>query len=552
MHPTGTRPAESSREPKPNLCKRRCVRHKVHTPAYASLNWPSTGMVVDLSEILDISEEGMSIQASLPLEVNRTLNLCLDLSETKPCIYTTGRVIWSDQRGRAGIRFPEMADSSRRQLKEWLFLNAIVAVDHATEPTPQPELEAPEEKSADANAQVATSQREDETEARVLPDYPSMLTELAVVRRAVLIGPDLDASLQLVAERALTFTRASGAAIALSQGEEMICRATAGADAPGLGARLTIGSGFSGECVRTGHLLSCDDSETDPSVDRESCRALGIRSMIAVPIRFGDAVVGLLEVFSPKPNAFGANDDTVLQRLVDIVPVTLNRASQASARSGGLRETVRAVEDLPAGTPVATAAPDESHSPRSRRILLGAVPVTLVFVLLWLIAPWIKSWTGSSSRTGSPPKSTQRLPVSKTPAPAAAGANDLESLRRLAKQGDSVAQFALGAHYATGEDVKQDYSEALRWFSMAAEQGHPAAQATLGLYYWSGRGVPPDLSKAYFWSVLAEASGDKTSKYLIPVLASRMPRAQVVAAQQQANDWLKQHQLTGKTPSGDR
>ena len=332
----------------------------------------------------------------------------------------------------------------------------------------------------------------------------------------------------------------------------MICRATAGADAPGLGARLTIGSGFSGECVRTGHLLSCDDSETDPRVDRESCRALGIRSMIAVPIRFGDAVVGLLEVFSPKPNAFGANDDTVLQRLVDIVPVALNRASQASARSGGLRETGRAVEDLSAGAPVATAAPDESHSPRSRRILLGAVPVTLVFVLLWLIAPWIKSWTGSSSRTGSPPKSDLRLPVSKTQAPVAAGANDLESLRRLARQGDSVAQFALGAHYATGEDVKQDYSEALRWFSMAAEQGHPAAQATLGLYYWSGRGVPPDLSKAYFWSVLAEASGDKTSKYLIPVLASRMPRAQVVAAQQQANDWLKQHQLTGKTPSGDR
>src|SRR6266849_7575367 len=87
---------------------------------------------------------------------------------------------------------------------------------------------------------------------------------------------------------------------------------------------------------------------------------------------------------------------------------------------------------------------------------------------------------------------------------------------------------------------------------MAAEQGHPAAQATLGLYYWSGRGVPPDLSKAYFWSVLAEASGDKTSKYLVPVLASRMPRAQVVAAQQQANDWLKHHQLTSKTPSGDR
>jgi len=121
----------------------------------------------------------------------------------------------------------------------------------------------------------------------------------------------------------------------------------------------------------------------------------------------------------------------------------------------------------------------------------------------------------------------------------------LEGLRRLARQGDSAAQFALGARYATGENVKQDYSEAIRWFAMAAEQGHVVAQATLGAYYWAGRGVSPDLNKAYFWSLLAQAGGDEASRYRVAVLASRMTHAQIVAAQQQANDWLKQHQVSG-------
>ena len=68
-----------------------------------------------------------------------------------------------------------------------------------------------------------------------------------------------------------------------------------------------------------------------------------------------------------------------------------------------------------------------------------------------------------------------------------------------------MAQFAVGAKYATGEEVKQDYGEAVKWFSKAAEQGHVVAQAMLGAYYMAGRGVPQDLSKAYFWSSLARA-----------------------------------------------
>jgi TPR repeat protein len=120
----------------------------------------------------------------------------------------------------------------------------------------------------------------------------------------------------------------------------------------------------------------------------------------------------------------------------------------------------------------------------------------------------------------------------------------LDQFRVLAEKGDPAAQFSLGARYATGDDVKQDYTEAVRWFSKAAEQGHIVSQATLGAYYWAGRGVPQDLGKAYFWSVLAETGGDEASKYRVQVLTSRMSRPQIIAAQQKANEWLQTRQAS--------
>src|SRR5207253_1783355 len=100
----------------------------------ASLDETSSGMVLDLSEILDISEEGMAIQTSSPLAKDQALNLCLDLSETKSYINTSGQVVWWHGTGRAGIRFAKMADQSADALKQWLFANAVAgAVNHAEE-----------------------------------------------------------------------------------------------------------------------------------------------------------------------------------------------------------------------------------------------------------------------------------------------------------------------------------------------------------------------------------------------------------------------------------
>ena len=48
-----------------------------------------------------------------------------------------------------------------------------------------------------------------------------------------------------------------------------------------------------------------------------------------------------------------------------------------------------------------------------------------------------------------------------------------------AKQGDAKAQFIIGSMYATGQGVPQNDAEAVRWFRLAAQQGDTRAQSAL-------------------------------------------------------------------------
>src|SRR5438552_15403264 len=71
---------------------------------------------------------------------------------------------------------------------------------------------------------------------------------------------DLEPEISIIAERAQALTGATGAAIALRKGDEIVCRARTGRTAPALGVRLDINSGLSAECVRTGEVLICEDA----------------------------------------------------------------------------------------------------------------------------------------------------------------------------------------------------------------------------------------------------------------------------------------------------
>ena len=77
------------------------------------------------------------------------------------------------------------------------------------------------------------------------------------------------------------------------------------------------------------------------------------------------------------------------------------------------------------------------------------------------------------------------------------------AIRRLTVRS---ASRCIGALYAQGHGVPQDYTEAAKWFRTAADQGYAAGQFNLAKAYANGQGVPQDYVQAYSWFKLAAAS----------------------------------------------
>ena len=82
----------------------------------------------------------------------------------------------------------------------------------------------------------------------------------------------------------------------------MVCRARSGDTAPALGARLSANTGISGECLRTGKMQHCTDTENDP-IGR--CRKSAAASVyVRLPFcrfRAGAASTVFLKFFLARP-----------------------------------------------------------------------------------------------------------------------------------------------------------------------------------------------------------------------------------------------------------
>lgn len=138
---------------------------------------------------------------------------------------------------------------------------------------------------------------------------------------------DLEPAISAITERAQHLTGATGAAIALRAGNEIVCRARTGRTAPDLGARLQTDAGISAEAVRSGEIMLCHDAERNPQVDLASCRRLGVRSILVSPLRHYRRTLGVFEVLSSSPGAFDESDVATMQLLSSMMVAAISRIS---------------------------------------------------------------------------------------------------------------------------------------------------------------------------------------------------------------------------------
>jgi TonB family protein len=312
----------------------------------------------------------------------------------------------------------------------------------------------------------------------------------------------LEVVLNEIAEQACHLTRASGAAVILERNGEWVCRASSGAGAPELGARLERDSGLTAECINTGQAQRCSDTETDATVDVQACRSLGVRSIIMVPIVHAEKLIGVFAAFSPRISAFREEDEQNLNLLSSYVTSSLALAfaalpsTDSSARKmpilaeGALEEVRTETADLRApnwnGTqsengidraftaamdPCAQFEPQERSLPadRHRAVKIATWTLTAVVVafagFLTLVAGqrWLGNASGvrsaARSITGDPPGGANSIkdtrvaeaaktgsPVGVPPGAAAAARSNAQALNPQSKEGGLVV-------YENGKEV---------------------------------------------------------------------------------------------------
>lgn len=100
------------------------------------------------------------------------------------------------------------------------------------------------------------------------------------------------------------------------------------------------------------------------------------------------------------------------------------------------------------------------------------------------------------------------------------------SLRLAASNGDPSAQFEVGARFAEGAGVKQNFAEAAKWYQRSADQNFAQAQYRLGTLYERGLGLKADRQEATKWYLRAAEQGNIKAMHNLAVLfANQTDRA---------------------------
>ena len=142
------------------------------------------------------------------------------------------------------------------------------------------------------------------------------------------------AVMQRIADEAVELIAgAEGAALEFPSGGHLVYVCGSGCLLSAVGSKVERRFGLPGRALDSSSTLHCDDVFHDPRADLEASIALGLRSIVCVPLHDHGTPLGVLEVGSSAPSAFTEEDVAILTGLADFVSATISLAAAASLSS---------------------------------------------------------------------------------------------------------------------------------------------------------------------------------------------------------------------------
>ncbi len=178
-------------------------------------------------------------------------------------------------------------------------------------------------------------------EAEMRLDTDLFQAVIEVQQAVTSAGLDSATVMLVIAERSMGLTGASGAVIERPEGDDLVPQISVGVEAP----RLTTAGSLSGLAIESGELQRSDDVAADPRIIQGQYQELGIRSVLAVPLRDDHNTLGVLKVVSPNAGAFTDRDAKALRLLGGFAGAALGHAAAFEGRQARLEDRTRALQD---------------------------------------------------------------------------------------------------------------------------------------------------------------------------------------------------------------
>jgi two-component system NtrC family sensor kinase len=108
---------------------------------------------------------------------------------------------------------------------------------------------------------------------------------------------------------------------------------------------LPIGEGIIGRCAESRQPILVDDIRRDPrSARRDVDEREGIRSMLCVPMRLGERLLGVISAFSTRPAAFTPHHQRVLEAFGEQAAIAIHNAHLHGELEARVRERTRQLD----------------------------------------------------------------------------------------------------------------------------------------------------------------------------------------------------------------
>lgn len=323
------------------------------------------------------------------------------------------------------------------------------------------------------------------------------LSALVEIQALITSHESFDVILALIADRARTVADATGIAIGIFTGDQLVYRAGSGSAATSVGQHLTAVLSLSGHGSARKEILRVDNADSDARIEAAICRERPARALLILPIFHERVVAGVLEILFNDPHTFDDREIRTYRLMAGLVEDTMlsetqraeNGAQAAQPPTPAVRDSVDNTASVQVcGTPtVSEVTPTVYTLAKNQNTIRWPAKLTLLhdprwtvdaalLVIIICVAAWISYHHRASPSIEGSPRLTAESP---TPKPSATIIPKRRESKQQAPGGaESVSRVRSPfKRVRVGPNEIDDISEdvTIRHFRAKAAVPHPLA-----------------------------------------------------------------------------